>query len=217
MAIRSARPDARPLGGGPDPNELSSAAAAGASAKDKRVAPRFQLEIPVKMFRKGQDGQGFVQDISASGARIERATIKPTEGSRLRIEMSLFKESARMPLYGEVVRHTDSGGFCVRFVNMDPRMQRVLRVLLPKVADERVDGDNEFSTFSGNLEVHLGRELHARVAECARGFGVSVDEWLRSKIGAQVEESLVELRHLEQSGHDPSTCPDCLRKNRTGR
>src|SRR5262245_58213274 len=104
------------------------------SARDKRSAPRYALNVAVECSWAGAVRKGRIQDISSLGARIEQVGVQPAEGTVITLKLALYQNSVPMSLEGRVVRHTDSGGFGVQFVNLDARIERILRTMLPKLA-----------------------------------------------------------------------------------
>jgi hypothetical protein len=171
---------------------------------DRRVAPRYLIDAPVRIRVGNVCKSGKVRDMSSTGVRIEDVDLQPPEGTRLQLEFSFFKDSPAVPLAGEVVRKTDTGGFCVEFRAVDPRTKAVLRVVLPKVAGERTY-DEQITTYSGEFVARVGRELHREFGEAARASGLQVNEWIKDRLRAAAEADLAEARKK----HDPRTCPGC--------
>jgi len=171
---------------------------------DRRVAPRYLIDAPVRIRCGNVCKRGKVRDMSSTGVRIEDIDLQPPEGTRLQLEFSFFKDSPPVPLAGEVVRKTDTGGFCVEFRAVDSRTRAVLRVVLPKVASERTT-DEQITTYSGEFVARVGRELHREFGEAARAAGLHVNEWIKDRLRAAAEVDLAEARKR----HDPKTCPGC--------
>jgi hypothetical protein len=164
---------------------------------------------------KGQEGRGEVQDISAVGARIERADLVPSEGSRILLKVRLYENAVPLGLESQVVRLTESGGFCVAFTNADPRIERVLRTVLPKIAAHRLPDTDEDSEWSGQIQLQIGSELHEEIAALASAQGMEAADWVRSLIEKSASDARRAQTHAhatEEAGHDPKTCPDCMSK-----
>ena len=99
----------------------------------RRGAPRFNLRVPV-VYRHGTStGEGMIWNISTSGARIERASIREAPGTSLLIHASFFPGSFEVELPAEVVRETDEG-FSVRFIELQERELSMLKAALPAAA-----------------------------------------------------------------------------------
>lgn len=76
-------------------------------------------------------GRGWLTDVSLCGGRIEEVEKRPLVGDRLRLVFGPeASEDSWVP--AEVVRHTVTGGFAVKFYDVDIRVMRVLRALLPQ-------------------------------------------------------------------------------------
>ena len=74
-------------------------------------------------------------DGSLSGARIEQVTRLPARGQGLRLLLHLAPSKGPLEVHGEVIRHTETGGFAVRFCEFDTRTLRVLRAVLPRLEE----------------------------------------------------------------------------------
>jgi len=202
----------RSKGAHPDPDESGGGAGNAAADRghasppmsDRRVAPRYLIEAPVRVRSGTVSKMGRVRDMSSTGVRIEDVDLQPPEGTRLQLEFSFFKDSPPVTLAGEVVRKTETGGFCVKFRTVDSRIRAVLRVVLPKVASERAT-DEQITTYSGEFVTRVGRELHREFGEAARAAGLQVNEWIKDRLRVAAEADLKEARRK----HDPSTCPGC--------
>lgn len=77
-------------------------------------------------------GRGWLTDVSLCGARIEEVEKRPLVGDRLRLVFGSDASEDSPWVPAEVVRHTVTGGFAVRFYDVDMRVMRVLRELLPQ-------------------------------------------------------------------------------------
>ncbi len=78
-------------------------------------------------------GKGYLLDISLSGARIEEVDQRPLVGDRLRIVLGSGPSPGPDWVPAEVVRHTVTGGFAVKFYEIDVRVLGILRGLMPGV------------------------------------------------------------------------------------
>jgi hypothetical protein len=161
------------------------------SARDQRAAPRYALDVPVDFACAGTVHKGRVQDISALGARLEKVGIQPAEGTVIGLKLALYEKSVPMKLEGRVVRHTDTGGFCVQFVSLDIRVERILRTLLPKLAGAPITEDGK-AVASGKLQVDIGGGLHEQIAELAREQGVETIDWVVDQIEKSASDAIKE-------------------------
>ena len=159
--------------------------------RDKRAAPRYALDVAVECTCAGTVRKGRLQDISALGARLEKVGIQPAEGTVLGLKLALIENSVPMKLDGKVVRHTDSGGFSVQFVNLDVRVERILRTLLPKLAGAPITEDGK-AVASGKLQVDIGGQLHEQIAELARDQGLETIDWVVDQIEKSATDALKE-------------------------
>jgi hypothetical protein len=75
-------------------------------------------------------GQGTIWDISASGARIEDASVPVEQGATLGLRSSFFPGSFEVELKADVVRYTETG-FAVKFVELGEPQVEFLRRILP--------------------------------------------------------------------------------------
>jgi len=164
-----------------------------ASGIDRRTAPRYIFQVPVTIQAGRAGGKGRVHDMSSSGARIEDADLKCSEGTRVRLRFRFFKDSPPMELSGEVARVTATGGFCVHFGKLDPRTRRALATLLPKVGAGRCEDEPEL-LFSGELVTNLGPTLHRACVEAARAAGIPLNEWIKGKLAESSQSDLADLR-----------------------
>lgn len=126
--------------------------------------------------------EGSVQDISVSGARIEGTTVRPAEGSMVRLGFSFYAEALPVPMRAQVVRHTETGGFAVRFDDVDFRTQILLRALLPQVGSDGASGPD-----SGSVEELRPELLHA-CTQLAKAEGMSLKEWVHQQLERAADE-----------------------------
>ena len=93
-------------------------------------APRREVKVPAAFAAGGgMTGNGGVTDLSTTGARIEDADHFPGVGNSLVVSLSPVPGCTPVRVYAEVVRETETGGFCVRFHLADSK-QRMLRLMM---------------------------------------------------------------------------------------
>ena len=86
----------------------------------RRIKTRF-----LALHSSGRDeGDGFITDISDSGALVEEVTSQPSIGNRVRLLVRL-PDQAEFELVGQVVRHTESG-FGVEFEKHYPFLRQLI-------------------------------------------------------------------------------------------
>jgi hypothetical protein len=102
---------------------------------ERRAAPRVRLVAPAEYTNGSTRGEGTIWDISASGARVENASVPVREGTTLGLRSSFFPGSFDVVLQGDVVRHTETG-FAVQFVELGRTQVEFLRRILPAFAAE---------------------------------------------------------------------------------
>src|SRR5262245_44522608 len=158
---------------------------------DKRSAPRYALDVPAECFCAGTVRKGRVQDISALGARLEKVGMQPAEGTVIGLKLALYESSTPLKFEGKVIRHTDTGGFCVQFVSLDPRVERILRTLLPKLAGTPITEDGK-PVASGKFQVDIGGNLHQQIAELAAEQGLETIDWVVNKIEKSATDAIKE-------------------------
>jgi hypothetical protein len=95
-----------------------------------RPARRFPLRAPASYRCGTLEGVGEVQNISSSGLLLERCSSPARAGLTVWLRASYFPGSIEVPIESQVVRTTDSG-FAVRFVNLTPRVARLIGQILP--------------------------------------------------------------------------------------
>ena len=148
--------------------------------EERRVAPRFELPIPVKIRRP----DGFVADariknISATGCRIETSKFVPRIGSQFSLKLLFLAPNGSIRLRAQVVRHTGGGEFAARFLSLTPRLEGALRMVLPALASECGD-DETVTTWTGELLGRLGPDLHSVLGLLANETGTSPSDLLRA-------------------------------------
>ena len=183
---------------------------------DQRIAPRYVFKVPAKVILSYNEGAAMLWEISASGARVEQAVVNPVHGEKLRIEFSFFQDSPPIELKGEVVRITETGGFCMKFVSLTPRMKQILTRLLPKIASSRMQED-QASTYVGRCQADLGPVLHQACADAADAAGVALNVWMKEVLEKAAQEVAADAPH-DHGGpdHDPASCLECHRKTGSG-
>ena len=86
----------------------------------RRIKTRF-----LTLHSSGRDeGDGFITDISDSGALVEEVKSQPSIGKRVRLVFCL-PDQAEFELVGQVVRHTESG-FGVEFEKHYPILRHLI-------------------------------------------------------------------------------------------
>ncbi len=111
--------------------------------RERRVAERYEACLPVE-FRCGSiHGKGRLLNASLAGARIEAVTGQPFPGEEIRLFLWLPSSPESVELSAQVVRHTETGGFAVRFHKLDIAALRVLRTALPRVQELSYKRDSD--------------------------------------------------------------------------
>ena len=86
----------------------------------RRIKTWFQA-----LHSSGRDeGDGFLTDISDSGALVEEATSQPSIGNRVRL-LVLLPDQTELELVGQIARHTE-GGFGVEFEKHYPILPHLI-------------------------------------------------------------------------------------------
>ncbi len=101
---------------------------------ERRVAKRDGARLPVEFHCGVLLGYGTMIDISLSGARIEEVDRRPPVGKKLKLLLRLSQSNGSLEVPAEVVRHTESGGFAVRFPDTNVQVLRILRSFLDLLA-----------------------------------------------------------------------------------
>ena len=142
---------------------------------------RYKLKVRVGILSSDGQTLGSVQDISATGARIEGAEAAPPVGSELRLGFSFYAYALPVPIRGRVVRHTETGGFAVGFMDVDFRTQILLRALLPKFSREEREAEQ--------LGIEVPPGLLETCAELAEAAGQPLHEWVIAQLELAVKEA----------------------------
>jgi hypothetical protein len=191
---------------------------ADASPLTRRIAPRYRFSVPVKIRLEHKTAHGTTEDMSASGVRIEQSDCKPPDGVKIEVQFAFFPNSPPIRLAARVVRTTETGGFAACFCDVDWRMQRVLRAILPTVGSGRVEEEyDDTVSFSGKLVADLGPELHRDCVMAARNQNMSLAAWLRQEVSAASKRELAVTReagpHRESADPaHPCGCAECRKE-----
>ncbi len=109
--------------------------------RERRVAERYRARLPVEFRCESRGGEGSMLDVSLAGARIEQVTTRPPPGVELQLLLRLPQSTSAVELSAQVVRHTETGGFAVRFHKLDVGALRILRSALPRVEEMSMKGE----------------------------------------------------------------------------
>ena len=85
---------------------------------------RFKTRFDVVYASGRHEGDGELTEISYSGARIEGASLRPTEGTQVTLYI-FIQPIAPFEIRGRVVRRTESG-FAVDYELFDPKIRRLV-------------------------------------------------------------------------------------------
>ncbi len=75
---------------------------------ENRRNPRFRARFDALYTDERDQGTGILADISRSGAYLERASLRPPIGSKVRLYI-FVRPVAPFEVVGEVVRHGENG------------------------------------------------------------------------------------------------------------
>jgi len=92
----------------------------------QRVAPRVLVSVPVSAEHGSMHDIGVLCDISQSGARIENTGLKPADGCQVTLRFALRGYTQTFEVLARVTRATESGGYAVRFEQLDPVLEQAL-------------------------------------------------------------------------------------------
>ncbi len=84
-----------------------------------------------------QAGTAVIRDMSASGARLEGVKVGPPRGEAVLLTLRFYESALPIHIEGVVIRHTESGGFAVRFQALAPRVRAQIASILPKIGTPR--------------------------------------------------------------------------------
>jgi len=91
---------------------------------DRRRSVRFQTHFDALISSTGEEGAGVLTEISYSGAKIEQASTKPAEGTKLVLYV-FVQPVAPFEIHGHVARVTEKG-FAVMYELFDPEIRRLV-------------------------------------------------------------------------------------------
>ena len=80
--------------------------------KERRLAQRFKLRVPVGFAGGAVEGRGVTVDLSVSGARVTEVTASVANGATIQLAFGVLDSS--FTIRAEVVRQTGDG-FAARF------------------------------------------------------------------------------------------------------
>ncbi len=103
--------------------------------RERRLAARYHALLPVKFRCDSVVSEGTLVDMSLVGARIEGVDRRPPPGKRLELVLCLAGSDSLVEVPVEVIRHTETRGFAVRFCEPDVRVLRILRTILPRLEE----------------------------------------------------------------------------------
>ena len=103
--------------------------------EERRIAPRFDLRVPVEYQHPTIVGQGTTWNLSLSGVHIASASFPIRQGAGVMARFWFFPGSSDTWFPGEVVRHTRDG-FAVRFVDLAPEHLEILHEALPSNGED---------------------------------------------------------------------------------
>ena len=101
-------------------------------SNNRRAEPRVPLSI-VGIEIGHLCGTGRVFNVSETGLRIEDCPLRPQIGKRARVNFALSPDHEPFTFEAEVVRHTETGGFAVAFIAVDPRFRTLIGSLAEQV------------------------------------------------------------------------------------
>ncbi len=96
---------------------------------ERRRAPRIRCALDTFFSSERQEGLVVLENVSSSGALLERTESRPPLGARVRLMTYLPGRTTPLQLIGRVVRITDSG-FAVHYETPNPEVfQRIKDVV----------------------------------------------------------------------------------------
>jgi hypothetical protein len=108
---------------------------AGKVSKEKENR-RFSDRVPISVIGIEVGtlcGTGRIYDVSATGLRVEECGIVPPVGESTKLTFVLSVEQPAFEVQAKVVRHTETGGFAVTFVAVEPRFRELVAALAERV------------------------------------------------------------------------------------
>jgi hypothetical protein len=100
--------------------------------KDKRFSARVPISV-IGIEVGTLCGTGRIYDVSATGLRVEECGIVPAVGESTKLTFVLSVEQPAFEVQAQVVRHTETGGFAVTFVAVEPRFRDLVAALAERV------------------------------------------------------------------------------------
>ncbi len=91
---------------------------------EKRKEPRFRTQFDALYTNGPAEGAGLLVDLSYSGARLEKTSVKPEVGTIVRIYV-FVQPVAPFQIEGRVARVTDDG-FAIIYTIDDPEVRRLV-------------------------------------------------------------------------------------------
>ena len=91
---------------------------------ERRKHIRFRTRFDALFSSGPAEGAGVLADLSYSGARLEEASLRPDEGTKVRLYV-FVQPVAPFQLVGRVTRHTESG-FVILYDISDPEVRRLV-------------------------------------------------------------------------------------------
>ncbi len=93
--------------------------------KDKRRAPRITTRFGAVYSFDRQEGQGFVANISYSGALLDNVSIRPQVSMPVHVHLLLPHRPNPLELVGQVVRHIERG-FAIKYAEHNEDLRRFI-------------------------------------------------------------------------------------------
>jgi hypothetical protein len=91
---------------------------------NRRSHPRFQARFDVLCSAGESEGSGQLVNISRSGARLDRSSMQPELGTKVRLYV-FIQPVCPFELSGEVVRAEETT-FAIRYSNLDAEIGRLV-------------------------------------------------------------------------------------------
>jgi hypothetical protein len=117
--------------------------------RERREARRYSVRRPATVAVEDPDGspdikeedwRGVIADLSTTGARIVGLAQRPEPGTEVRLRFSLLDGAKPVLVKATVVRHTKTG-YAVHFNRIDPKLLRVFKHGLSRLAQQNRLGD----------------------------------------------------------------------------
>ena len=117
------------LAGVPGPEEVEEAPVVSDAPKRDQVRRRVRRRARVFFWTSHSEGVGNLIDLSLAGAKVETPASRIETGGKIRLSFNVGPAASRIEICGEVARLTGRG-FAVRFIDLDPEVEAVLRKVL---------------------------------------------------------------------------------------